>query len=296
MNAHKVAKSRARRGVPQPTSLTRPGRKERRALLLTVWAGFLTTAQIAEAAGYSSLRRAQRRLRTLLDRGHLRVELQSCALHLPSLHVPTRRAIETLIEDGELPAGYRPPRLPRAQKRPHALLIRTVFIAFAAAETRGALRLTDFRFDSHLTREEPFHGIGLIPDAIATLALPDGSYATIAVEADAGTETTTTLRKKFAKWRAILDMWQPPRFTLLVVAEREGRRRTLARLMTEARIGDVGLAVVAAEVRGFVASLAEPHGPAARSDRAERRTRVLEPREVAGDRHVVGAAFRVIVR
>lgn len=296
MTASRGAKPRATRGVPQTDRHTRLGPREDRALLLNVWAGFLTTAQSAEAAGYPSLRRCQRRLRVLLDRGLTRVELQSGALHLPSLHVPTRKAIERLIEDGRIPADYRVPRLPRAQKRAHALLVRDVFAAFAAAETRGALRLDDFRFDSELAREEPFRAAGLIPDGIATVSMGSGEAVTVAVEADTGTETTTTLRKKFAKWRAVLDVWHPPRLTLVVVCEREGRRSTLMRLVTEARIDETGLAILAGDVRALVTSLTAPHGSVAAPTRVEWRTHVIGPAALTTDSVAAGPPARVHVR
>ena len=288
-------KSRAVRGVPQVGRHTRLGPREDRGLLLLVWAGFLTTSQLAMAAGYPTVRRAQRRLRVLLDHGLTRSELQSGALHLSSLHVPTRKAVERLVEDGRISADDRMPRLPRAQKRAHALLIRDTFAALAAAEVRGALRLDDFRFDSDLTREEPFRAAGLIPDGIATVSAGD-SPGTVALEVDTGNETTTTLRMKFAKWRAILDVWHPTGLTLLVVAEREGRRQTLARLMSEARIGEVGVAMLAMDVHAFVASISSPDDLAARGGRTERRVHAIEVHDETASRQPACRVIRVLVR
>lgn len=286
---------RARRGVAQAGRHTRPGPREERALLLLAWAGFLTTAQVAKAARYPSLRRAQRRLRVWLDRSFTRVSLQSGALHLPSIHAPTSKAREYLTEAGRLGPNYPVPRLPRPQKRAHALLVRDVFVAFARADTEARLRLEDFQFENDLARVERFRAARLIPDGIATV-FRDGERFTVAVECDTGSETTTTLRKKFASWRRLLDAWRPPRLTLLAVVEREGRRRTLARLMTEAGMGEMSLAVLVDELDAVVDALTWPHEVAARGGRTERRTarvQVVEDVENPGGSR---GAFRVLLR
>jgi len=187
------------------------------------------------------------------------------------------------------------PRLPRAQKRAHALLVRDIFAAFAAAEAQGQLRLDDFQFDSDLGRMEPFRTVGLIPDGIATMRGANNTV-TIAIEADTGSETTTTLRKKFTKWRAVLDVWNPPGLTLLVVAERQGRRQTLARLMSEARLDEIGVALLVSEARSFVDGVAAPFDLAARGNRAERRGGVVQVRDIAEAPGATQPAFRVLVR
>lgn len=284
--------ARARRGVPQAGRLTRPGPREERALLLLCWAGFLTTSQLASAAGYPSLRRAQRRLRVWLDRGFTRVELQSGALHLPSLHVPTARAREYLVEAGRLDAGHVVPRAPRPQKRAHALLARDVFVGLLAAEVRGELGIADFQFDSDLTRSEPYRSAGLIPDGVAVLEVAT-ERKTLALEADTGSETTTTLRKKFTKWRGIVDGWTGPDLVLLAIATGDGRRRTLERLMREAGLGDVSQVVVRDELHHVVRGLAQPRDLYVRHGRTERRTSIAQDPETAGVGRGRERAFRV---
>jgi hypothetical protein len=280
MTVSRPRRSRARRGVPDHGRSTRPGPREQRVLLLLAWAGFLTTEQVRLAGGYPTLRRAQRRLRTLLDHGLIRAELQGGVLHRPSIHLPTAAARERLMADGELQPGYRVPRLPRAQKLGHALLVRDVFAAFAAADLGRGCRLEDFRFDSDLSDEEPFHSAGLVPDAIASVRLASGGVKTFAVEADTGCETSPTLRRKLARWRAVLDVLRPQPVTLLAVATRETRRRTLAELMLEARINEDGVAVLVTDVASVLLPWGTPHDYAVQPGRSERRSALAQPLRV----------------
>ena len=254
----------------------------------------LTTPQAALAGGYPKPRRAQRRLRVPLDRGHTKIVLQGGALHRPSIHVLTELGREYLIEKGLLDPSYRVPRLPREQKRAHALLVRDVFAAFAAADGAGKLRLQDFRFEGELTRLEPFHRLGLVPDATATVVLKSGESRTVCVEADGSTETTTTLRKKFLRWRAVFDGWHPPVPILLVVTPREGRRRTLAGIMNEVGLASHSLALLATELSSFVGDISTPHDPIARPDHSARRTIVSQPPRVTVLSTEPGAAFRAL--
>lgn len=294
MKRTKQKKPRARRGIAKPPGHSRLEPREVRLELLLAWGGFFTTPQAALAGGYPKPRRAQRRLRVPLDRGHTKIVLQGGALHRPSIHVLTELGREYLIEKGLLDPSYRVPRLPREQKRAHALLVRDVFAAFAAADGTGKLRLQDFRFEGELTRAEPFRRLGLVPDALATIVLNSGESKTICVEADASTETTTTLRKKFSRWRALLDGWQSPWPLLLIVTPGEGRRRTLAGILSEAGLGSHCLTVLISELPNLVGAMSTPHDPVARPDRSERRTIVSQPPRVTVLSTEPGAAFRAL--
>lgn len=282
------------RGVARPPGHRQIEPREERTQLCIAWSGFLTTHQAMLAGGYPTLRRAQHRLRVLLDHGHTKVVLQGGALHRPSIHILTDRGREYLIERGMLDREYCSPRLPREQKRFHAIMVRDVFAALAAADGVGRLRLQDFLFEGDLSRREPYCRLGLIPDAVATVTGRSGIPETVCVEADAGTETTTTLRKKFARWRAVFDGWQVPLPTLLVVGSREGRRRTLEVMLREAKLDRHALVLLTSELERFIDRLGTSHAPAARVGRSERRTVVVQLPRVTALSGAPGAAFRAL--
>ncbi len=287
--------SRLKRGIRARTTRSRIEPRDQRVLRLLAWAGFLTTQQLRIANGYPSLRRTQQRLRALLDHDWLRTELQDQALHRPSIHLLTTQAKEQLVQEGVIDEGYRIPRLPRASKRSHALLVRDVFAALAGGDASLQFRFEDCRFEGDLAREEPFRSIGLIPDAVATVRKRSGEIITWAVEGDAGTETTTTLRKKCQRWRAVLDIWQPPELTLLFVTLREGRRKTLESLAGETGLRSVAVTALTDHIQNLVAALESAHEPHVQSIRAERRTSLAKPRVTVLDSPSPNGAFRPFV-
>jgi hypothetical protein len=287
-------KARARRGVAKAPGHTRLGVREERTQLLLAWAGFLTTPQVTLAAGYPKPRRAQSRLRVLLDHGQTKIILQGGALHRPSIHMLTDLGREHLVEHGLLDPAYRIPRLPREQKRAHALLVRDVFAALAAADGMGRLRLQDFRFEGELSHVEPFRQLGLVPDAMATVVPESGQSRTLCLEADASTETTTTLRKKFSRWRALLDGWVRPLPLLLVVTARDGRRCTLAAIMTETGLDTIGIVRLRSDLQNFVNELNTTRDPSARLGRSERGTVLSQPSRVTVLSSQTNAAFRLL--
>jgi hypothetical protein len=269
-------RERAKRGAAQTGRHNRLGPREIRALLLLAWASYLSTNQLQRGAGYTTLRRAQRRLRVPLDHGLTRVVLQSDALHRPSLHLLTPSGCEYLVERGLAEARLRPGRPPRAQKRLHGLLIRDVFVEFLHAEIRGALTLEDFRFDSDLTHDALNQEHGLIPDGLATVREPDGASRVIAIECDTGEESTKTLRKKFSRWRTALDAWRRERCALLVVAIGDNRLRTIGQILRETRLDDCALAILSKGLTQAIEAITTPHDHAARPGRSERRTVVAQ--------------------
>jgi hypothetical protein len=241
-----------------------------------VWAGYLTTGQVT-ALRFPTRRRAQRRLRALLDHGLVEAHLQGDALQRESFFSPTKRALTWLEERGAYPGG--PPRtlrLPRPQKLAHALGIRDVFVAFACAERERRFALDDFRFDGDLANDPTFAPLRLIPDGLASLRRGDETFR-VGVEYDRGTETTTTLRTKFHAWRDALGLDAHPPLRLLVVVCGARRTDTVRRLLAES---DASPWATAVEERGIVELLAHgwPFEVSVRSGRAERPA--SSPREV----------------
>lgn len=206
--------------------------RDREVLEDIVWAGYLTTGQVT-ALRFPTRRRAQRRLRALLDHGLIAGHLQGDSLQRESFFTPTPRALTWLDERGAFPDGApRTLRLPRPQKLAHALGIRDVFVAFALAEREGCFSLDDFRFDGDLTRDPSFAPNKLIPDGLACVSR-DGVPLRVGVEYDRGTETTTTLRAKFRAWRDVLAQANAPPLCLLVVVCGARRADSVRRLLTE---------------------------------------------------------------
>jgi hypothetical protein len=267
---------RAKRGTAQVGRHNRLGPREIRALLLLAWATYLSTNQLHRGAGYTTPRRAQRRLRVPLDHGLTHVVLQSEAMHRPSLHLLTSAGCEYLIEHGLADARLRPGRPPRAQKRRHGLLIRDVFVEFLHAEIRGALTLEDFQFDSDLTRDPLNEEHGLIADGLAIVREPNGAGRIFGIECDTGEESTKTLRNKFSRWRTALDEWRRERCTLFIVATGESRLRTIGLILRETGLNDCAFTILSKDIAQAIEAMTTPHDHAARPGRSERRSVVAQ--------------------
>jgi hypothetical protein len=232
-----------------------------------VWAGFLTTRQI-ERLHFPSRRRAQRRLRALLDHGLVRAHLQAGALERENVYVATLRGVDLVEESGlfrDVPPT--PVRVPRISKLAHGLAIRDVFVEALLWERRGASRAVDVLFEGELARDAMLRAAGLIPDVLVMVEVA-GARDRFFVEVDLGTETTTTLREKFGKWSIYL-AGSSKDVRLVLLASRPGRVATLDRLAGECGLG---VHALAAEL-GAVGSLLD-HAPrplAAPPDQTERR-------------------------
>lgn len=228
-----MSRPRAKRARPNAAARNVVGEgRDREVLEDIVWAGYLTTGQVT-ALRFPTRRRAQRRLRALLDHGLVVAHLQGDALQRETFFTPTPKALAWLDERGAFPTGApRTLRLPRPQKLAHALGIRDVFVAFLLAEREGRFTLGDFRFDGDLTRDPTFAPRRLIPDGLASVAR-DGASFRVGVEYDRGTETTTTLRVKFRAWRELLAESSAPPLRLLAVVRGSRRADSVERLLAE---------------------------------------------------------------
>jgi hypothetical protein len=239
-------------------------------LASVAWAGFLTTAQV-ERLHFPSRRRAQRRLRVLFDHGLLRAHLQGESLHKDNVYTLTSRGLDLLVEHGRIEEDAVIRRLPRPGKLRHAVAIRDVFVALVLAEEEDVLDLEDFRFEEDLASEPVFKAAGLIPDAIV-LERRDDDISATGIEVDLGTETRATLSAKCTAWARLLAhpaaVFGAARARLLFVAEREGRRSTIAKVLTDAQAlaADV---VLFADLRAHLRR-SRPDPPAALHRRTER--------------------------
>lgn len=200
-----------------------------------LWAGFLTTGQITRLR-FSSKRRAQRRLRVLLDHGFVRAHLQGDALDREQIYTVTEAGIEMLLSRNLLePGEYRPGKLPRPQRLAHALLARHVFVECVLAEREGLLDRVEVRFDEDLAAEPLYRSARLIPDAVVGLAR-GGRVVQLGVEVDRATETVAVLASKCRRYAALLDAARKGAdvpTVLLFVAEGARRRETLMRIARE---------------------------------------------------------------
>lgn len=241
------------------------------------WAGVLSMPQI-ERLFFPSRRRAQQRMRALLDRGLVRAHLQGDALHRPNVYTLTPAGRTLLIDAGRLAPDTAAPRaLPRLSKLAHALAVREVFAAFLGAEHAGHLRLDDFRFDGDLGAEPVFRGARLVPDALA-LVSHDEETRTIGIEVDLGTEPHAVLKAKLANWHRLLGQASgvvPASAALLLVAPKEGRRTSLVRLAADAGLAGRAL-VLAPEELGAALVAGWPWEAFAPPIRAERRGKATE--------------------
>lgn len=258
----------AKRITPSPDSLAVIGEgRDLDALASIAWAGILSTSMV-ERLHFPSRRKAQRRLRALLDHGLVRAHQQGDSLHKEQIYTATPVGIERLAEHGMFPDG--PPRpipVPRPQKLAHALLAREVFVAFVLAERTGVFTLEDFLFENDLAADARFKAVALIPDGVAVVAQA-GREEHIGVEVDRGTETTTTLRAKFIAWTRVLvpdgsSVTKAPS-RLLVVSIQAARRATLSRLVAEAGLASRARVVLLDELSGLLATgwPAPPTAPA----------------------------------
>ena len=280
---------------PNADAQTRVGsERDLQAMEDLAWAGVLTTAQL-QRLHFPSRRRAQRRLRALLDHGLVRAHLQGELLQRDNLYTLSQLGLDRLVEEGAFPDG--PPalaRVPALPKQRHALAVRDVFVAFRAEEQAGRFALADFRFEGDLAREPAFKGHAIIPDALAVVAAR-GREASVLVEVDAGTETTTTLQAKFAKWREAFGarhgVFGAAMTRLAVVALREGRRRTLARIVEEAGLAARTATLLLDTLPAYLAA-SWPHDPAARPGGTERPPSPPKTAALPGDGDADEAAFR----
>ena len=244
--------SAAKRGQPSPDTSSVIGEGRDLDVLASIaWAGLLSTSQI-ERLHFPSRRRAQRRLRALLDHGLVRAHVQGEALQRENVYTATPLGIDRLVEGGFFASGApTPARAPRAQHLPHALAIRDVFVAVVLAERTGQFQIESLQFESELRGEPVLAAAHLEPDMLLSLARAE-AVGLVGVEVDRGTETTTTLRAKFEAWRRVLSTTGSrrgfERATLLVTAPRETRAVTLRRLLGEAGLAERARVVLLAEV------------------------------------------------
>lgn len=261
-----MSRPNRKRTRPNPNARSIISKRDLDVLASIVWAGVLTTGQV-ERLHFPSRRRAQRRLRALVDHGLARASLQAGALERENVYTVSPRGLDRLVEAGHFD-GAAPPklgRLPRVSKLAHALAVRDVFVAAVLWERDGESRRIDVAFEGELARDEDFRRAGIVPDALVELAV--GARSTdVFVEVDLGTETTTTLRKKLERWRAFRRSGTRA-FDLLVLTVREGRLRTFERLVGEVRL-DADLDLLASVAASLARRAPQPLAAAPR--RAER--------------------------
>jgi hypothetical protein len=254
------------------------------------WAGYLTTGQL-ERLHFPSRRRAQRRLRALLDHGLVRAHLQAGALDRENVYLPTPLALDRLAETQLFPDG--PPtlaRMPRVSKLAHGIAIRSVFVEAVLWERAGAGWSVDVLFEGELSRDAGLRAAGIIPDLLVVVDEP-APRRELFVEVDLGTETTTTLRAKFAAWSAYLASRSASSVRLALVAMRDGRLRTLERLADEAGLAArIGSALL--PDAGRLLADGWPQAPAAAPGRTERRTASSDAPDSSGPPASSGTAFR----
>lgn len=290
-----MSQVRRRRGEPAPDTPSVVGSaRDLDVLESLAWAGFLSTNQV-ERLHFPSRRTTQRRLRALLDHGLVRAHLQGEALQKESVFTLSPQAAEQLVERRGLePATIKLTRAPRLGKLAHLLLVRDVFVDFVRAEQTGVLELRDFRFEEDVGQEPTLRAAGLVPDALADVAWGEATER-LAVEADCGTETTTTLKKKLAAYRALFatagSVLDDARSALLVVVLTDGRAASLRRLVDEAGLADRALVTLREHVHELLHAR-YAHAPYVRPVRAERtaaspQAPVFRPVAAAGP-----AAFR----
>ncbi|MFO0590521.1 MAG: replication-relaxation family protein [Polyangiaceae bacterium] len=231
---------RRKRGAPDPDAASIVGAARDIDVLESLgWAGFLATSQV-EHLHFPSRRTAQRRLRALLDHGLVRAHTQGEALQKESVFTLTPLGAEQLIEQRILePATVKLAHAPRLGKLAHLLLTRDAFVTFVLAEKAALFTLREFRFEEDLGKDASLRAAGLLPDALVDVAFP-GLEERVALEVDCGTETTTTLTKKFTAYRTVFaapgSALGATRTMLHVVALTEARATTIRRI-----VADVGL-------------------------------------------------------
>lgn len=198
------------------------------------WAGFLTTRQI-ERLFFPSRRRAQRRLRVLLDQGLLRARLQGDAMHRDNVWTLTPRGLDLAVERGGVEKGTKLPRQNvRSQKLAHAIAVRDVAVGFLVAERQGLLLLHDLRLDDELANAPLFHAAGIIPDGLAIVEC-EGVRRTILYEVATDAQPLAQVRAKLRALARLLladfPAFRDAALIVIAIVETEARRETLARFV-----------------------------------------------------------------
>lgn len=215
------------------------------------WAAMLTSGQV-ERLAFPSRRRAQRRLRVLLDQGLVRAHLQAEAMHRDNVWTLTKTGIHFLADRGVDVTGLRAacPNV-RSQKLRHALLVRDLAVSFLVGERRALFRLLDFRLDEELASAPVMREAGIIPDGFARLE-SGGETRTVLFEVASDSQPHAQVRAKVAAYdtasAAGPAFFRDPALLILVAVEREARlqrlREEASRLPSAARfrfaaLGDV---------------------------------------------------------
>lgn len=198
------------------------------------WAGFFTTGQLQRLA-FPSRRRAQRRLRVLLDAGILRAHLQGDAMHRDNVWSLTPRGMEFAVERGGVADRTNLPRPNvRSQKLAHAIAIRDVAVGFLIAERRGLLHIHDLRLDEELANAPIFRAAGIIPDGLAVLDR-NGIRRTILWEVATDAQPLMQVRAKVRVLARLLRTdfraFRDAAPVVIVFVETDARRETLARFV-----------------------------------------------------------------
>jgi hypothetical protein len=237
-----VAPERLARALPkravgrQPAGRLVLSERERFLLPEIAWAGFMTTGQI-ERLAFPSRRRAQRRLRLLLDHGFLRARLQGGALHRDLLWTVGPRGLALLRDEGLISEGAKSCR-PNAysQKLGHAIAVRDVAVSFLCAKRAGLLEVIDLRIDSELANRSPFRESGIVPDGLA--ALGDAAARRLVMwEVNREGQPLAQVRAKLLAYLRVrpagTSLFASPGLIVLVVTENARRLANLLALITD---------------------------------------------------------------
>ena len=203
-----------------------------RSLLRWLLVGDLVTSELAAVLVYGSLRTARRRLARMVELGLLRGfwaanSQRPRGRYAYALTVPARRDLERAV--GGEPARARRPG--PGTSTIHQLATNDLLVAFL----RGA---------------DPSHGLGLQgwlsermaaplfddyvkPAAIAIIAAPSGSICLI-VERDLGTETTSLVAAKMARYTTIFAGRGHVSANVAIVAESGSRAASIRRAISSA--------------------------------------------------------------
>ncbi len=261
-----------------------------RALGLLHWARVLRTSQL-ERLLFPSRRRAQKRLRALFDAGLVRAHVPSRALHEENVYTLSRLGADRLLE-AEWVTEPKPTRLPRPQKLAHTLAVRDVFVAFVNAAWTGRFELVSFHFEEDLGREGMFAGAGVIPDAIAEVER-DRHRALVIIEVDLATETSSSLRDKWQKWRRWMAT-APPATRMLVTTPTESRAHLVKRLAGEQ--GLLAQVMLFEELDSWLCRAQWTQPPDALPGRTVRPPGTTKRPEIPPQREPGASAFRRLVR
>jgi len=230
-----------------------PSARERDLLPELHWAGFLTTGQI-ERLAFLSRRRAQRRLRALLDHGYLRAHLQGGALHRDTAWTLGPRGVVFLRDEGLVPESARPYRLnPHSQKLGHAVAVRDVAVSFLTARKRGLLPVTDIRLDGELSNRAPFREARLVPDGLVMYE-DQGANRLVMWEVNCTGQPLAQVRQKLLAYlrarAAGLPLFSAVGLTVLIVVEGDQRFSNIARFAMNLGTGPHFLGCLLSEIVG----------------------------------------------